>query len=81
MQFLVCSHIVLPAIVSLTVVSLSLIAGCAIAVEHIFSGSRDTISLRRANLNPKTIRTLMLVKQRLRLARTARGDILGDQGI
>ncbi len=36
-----------------------------------FSGGRDTISLRRASLNPDTIRVLMLVKQRLRLARLA----------
>jgi hypothetical protein len=46
-------------------------AGSAVAVERIFSGSRDTISLRHARLNPETIRTLMLVKQQLRLARTA----------
>jgi len=57
---------------------LSFYAGSAVAVERIFSGSRDTISLRRASLNPETIRTLMLVKQRLRLARTAVHDILGD---
>ena len=48
------------------------------AVERIFSGARDTISLRRASLKPETIRTLMLVKQRLRLARGAVRDILGD---
>ena len=41
--------------------------GSAVAVERIFSGGRDTISLRRASLKPETIRTLMLVKQRLRL--------------
>jgi len=52
-------------------------AGSAVAIEQIFSGSRDTISLRRANLKPETIRTLMLVKQQLRLARTAVHDILG----
>jgi hypothetical protein len=57
---------------------LSFYAGSAVAVEHIFSGSRDTISLHHANLNPETIRTLMLVKQQLRLARTAVHDILGD---
>ncbi|KAG0695804.1 hypothetical protein DFH29DRAFT_991905 [Suillus ampliporus] len=45
--------------------------GSAVAVECIFSGGRDTISLRRASLQPNTIRTLMLVKQRLRLARNA----------
>ena len=57
---------------------LSFYAGSAVAVERIFSGSRDTISLRRANLNPETIRTLMLVKQQLCLAHTAVHDILGD---
>jgi hypothetical protein len=46
-------------------------AGSAVAVEWIFSRSRDTISLRRARLNPETIRTLMLVKQQLPLTRTA----------
>ena len=48
-----------------------LMSGSAVAVERIFSGGRDTISLRRASLNPDTIRVLMLVKQRLRLARLA----------
>jgi len=52
--------------------------GSAVAVERIFSGGRDTISLRRASLKPDTIRTLMLVKQRLRLARTAVQELLGD---
>ena len=56
---------------------LSSYAGSAVAVERIFSGSRDTISLRRASLNPETIQTLMLVKQQLHLARTAVHDILG----
>jgi hypothetical protein len=50
--------------------SLCPLLGSAVAVERIFSGGRDTISLRRASLQPQTIRTLMLVKQRLRLART-----------
>jgi hypothetical protein len=45
--------------------------GSAVAVEHIFSGGRDTISLRCASLQPETIRTLMLVKQWLRLSRLA----------
>jgi hypothetical protein len=43
--------------------------GSAVAVERIFSGGRDTISLRRASLQPDTIRFLMLVKKRLHLAR------------
>jgi hypothetical protein len=42
-------------------------AGSAVAVERIFSGGRDTISLRRAALKPDTIRTLMLVKQKIKL--------------
>jgi hypothetical protein len=46
-----------------------MIIGSAVAVELIFSGGRDTISMRRASLHPDTIRTLMLVKHRLRLAR------------
>jgi hypothetical protein len=48
------------------------------AVEQIFLGGCDTISLCHASLNPETIRTLMLVKQQLRLARTAVHDILRD---
>ena len=43
--------------------------GSAVAVECIFSGGRDTISLRRASLIPDTTIVLMLVKHRLRLAR------------
>ena len=43
--------------------------GSAVAVERIFSGGQDTISLRRASLQPGTIRTLMTLKQRLRLDR------------
>jgi hypothetical protein len=48
--------------------------GSAVAVERIFSGGRDTISLRRASLQPETIRTLMLLKQQLRLSRTSSID-------
>ena len=79
-QFLVSSQLI-SSCYSITNVSFFLIvfyAGSAVAVEQIFSGGRDTISLRRASLNPETIRTLMLVKQRLRLARTAIHDILRD---
>lgn len=46
-----------------------LLPGSAVAVERIFSGGRDTISLRRASLQPGTIQTLMVLKQHLRLAR------------
>ena len=45
--------------------------GSAVAVERIFSGGCDTISLRCASLHPDTIHTLMLVKHCLWLARVA----------
>ena len=41
----------------------------AVAVERVFSGGRDTVSLRRQSLKPETIRTLMIVRARLRLFR------------
>ncbi len=47
-----------------------------VAVERIFSGGRDTISIRRASLKSDTIRVLMLVKHRLHLARTAVNELL-----
>jgi hypothetical protein len=46
-------------------------AGSAAAVKHFFSGGRDTIGLRRASLKAETIKTLMFVKARLKLARKA----------
>ena len=46
-----------------------IVLGSAVAVERIFSGGRDTISLRRASLRPETIKVLMLVKKKLHLAR------------
>ena len=52
--------------------------GSAVVVECIFSGERDTISLRHASLKPRTIRTLMSVKRRLGLAQGVIRDILGD---
>ncbi|KAJ7938777.1 hypothetical protein B0H13DRAFT_2301420 [Mycena leptocephala] len=56
------------------------IPGSAVAVGHIFSGGRDTISLRRSSLNADTIRTLMLlVKNRLRMRRRDITARLGDQ--
>lgn len=39
--------------------------GSAVAVERIFSGGRDTISLRRASLHADMIHTLMRVKKQL----------------
>ncbi|KAF5335031.1 hypothetical protein D9758_016187 [Tetrapyrgos nigripes] len=44
------------------------IPGSAVAVEHVFSGRRDTISLRRASLSVDTIRLLMIAKHQLYLA-------------
>ena len=54
-------------------------SGSAVAVERIFSGGRDTIGLRRASLKAETIQTLMFVKARLRLARKAMIDLVGDE--
>ena len=48
---------------------LPLALGSAVAVERIFSGGRDTISLRRASLKPETIWILMLVKRKLMISR------------
>ncbi|KAJ3508846.1 hypothetical protein NMY22_g16486 [Coprinellus aureogranulatus] len=45
------------------------IPGSAVAVERIFSGGRDLISVRRASLRPDTIRILMIVKQKVRARR------------
>lgn len=45
------------------------IPGSAVAVEGIFSGGWDTISLQRTRLQPDTIRTLMLVKKHVNLVR------------
>ena len=53
--------------------------GSAVAVERIFSGGRDAISLRRASLKAETIEAVMVVKAQLRLARTAVIEILGDE--
>jgi len=49
-----------------------------IEVERIFSGGRDTISLRRASLQPETIRILMLVKRKLILAREDSEEIKSE---
>jgi hypothetical protein len=45
------------------------VTGSAVAVERIFSGGRDTISLQRASLQADIIRILMLVKKHLHLVR------------
>jgi hypothetical protein len=45
-----------------------LLPGSAVTVERIFLGRRDTISLRCSSLKPETIHTLMLTKQKVRLA-------------
>jgi hypothetical protein len=59
--------------------SLTEFLGSAVAVERIFSGGRDTIGLHRASLKAETIQTLMFVKARLRLARKAIIDLVGDE--
>jgi len=43
--------------------------GSAVAVEHIFSSGRDTISIRCASLQPDTIWTLMVLKHHIRRTR------------
>jgi hypothetical protein len=43
----------------------------AVTVEHIFSEGRDTISLRCASLQPKTIKILMILKQKIRARRAS----------
>ena len=53
--------------------------GSAVAVERVFCGGRDTVSLRRASLKPETIRRLMLVKHRLLLERRIRARLLQQQ--
>jgi hypothetical protein len=50
---------------------ITMFSGSAVAVERIFSSGRDTLSLRRSRLSAETISTLMIVKQHLKLARTA----------
>jgi hypothetical protein len=47
----------------LDLLTFELIIGSAIAVERIFSGGRDLISIRQASLCPDTICVLMIVKQ------------------
>ncbi len=47
----------------------SSLTGSAVAVERIFSGGRDTISLQHASLQADTIHILMLVKKRLHYTR------------
>ncbi|KAI0063037.1 hypothetical protein BV25DRAFT_1803098, partial [Artomyces pyxidatus] len=44
--------------------------GCAVAVKRIFSGGRDTISLRQVSLKPGSIRKLMLLKHHSILVRS-----------
>jgi hypothetical protein len=44
-----------------------IVSGSAVAVEHVFSGGHNTISLQCASLWPETIKVLMLVKKKLHL--------------
>lgn len=50
--------------------------GSSVSVERIFSGGRDTISLRRASLSAETIKVLMLLKNRLHVARNTISALL-----
>jgi hypothetical protein len=50
-----------------------------IRIGDMFLKDRVSISLRRASLQPDTIKTLMMVKQRLRLARNAIKEVLGNE--
>jgi hypothetical protein len=43
-------------------------SGSTVAVERVFSGGHDTISLCHASLHPETIKILMLIKKELHLA-------------
>jgi hypothetical protein len=45
--------------------------GSAVAVERVFSGGRDTVSICRSRLSASTIRILMLLKHHLRIKREA----------
>ena len=57
-------------VVSLIEVTFSNIyPGSAVAIERIFSGGHNTISLQHASLHADTIWILMLVKKQLYLAR------------
>jgi hypothetical protein len=56
-----------PSVLFCNLLNCLVMPGSAVAVERIFSGGRDTISLRRASLRPSTIRTLMVLKHHLRL--------------
>ena len=53
--------------------------GSTVAVERIFSGGHDTISLCRAGLRPSTIRTLMILKHHLQLKRKLNDDVPGPR--
>ncbi|KAF5319077.1 hypothetical protein D9758_018663 [Tetrapyrgos nigripes] len=57
---------------------ISFYLGSAVAVERVFSGGRDTISLRRSSLKADTIQALMVVKAQLKMARIAITEVLGD---
>ena len=48
--------------------------GSAVAVECIFSSSRDTISTRHASLQPETIHMLMVLKHQI--CQTHKGNVI-----
>jgi hypothetical protein len=55
-----------------------MISWSAVAVERNFSGGRDKILFRRADLKPETIRILTLVKKRVCLPRDVAEKVLRD---
>ncbi|KAF5347670.1 hypothetical protein D9758_013709 [Tetrapyrgos nigripes] len=57
---------------------ISFYLGSAVAIERVFSGGRDTISLRRSSLKADTIQALMVVKAQLKMARIAITEVLGN---
>ena len=59
------SQVIISSTSFLTKLIYHLSSGSVVAVEQIFSGGWDTISLRCASLKPETIRILMLVKRKL----------------
>lgn len=78
---LACNIFTIPGVLlfspTLLLLTITIFTGSAVAVERIFSGGPDTISLRQASLKLETIHTLMIVKRRLRLARMAVQELTG----
>ena len=78
MTFYQCQVLLISLTMSYAIFLTTASLGSAVAMECIFSGGCDTISLQRASLKPETIRILMLVKQKLCLAQNAAQQALED---